>query len=84
LSDSTVIAALNRSFNIAHIDPDSDSLVVHHDSTVTCKEIKQIYGVGGYPSVIVFDRHGNWLGNGAGYRDPDAFLAWLDLVGEAR
>jgi len=81
LTDSSVIAILHESFNVVAIDPDSDSLVVHGDSTVTSKVFaRNIYGIRGYPSMIFLDRQGEELGIAAGYRPPADFVSLLELV----
>jgi len=81
LADTTVVRMLNESFNIAQIDPDSDSLVVYKDSVVTCKQLaRSIYGVRGYPTIIAIDRMGEELGAISGYRDPAPFVDVLELI----
>ncbi len=79
LKDSTVITTLNSRFNCAQIDGDSDSLVVHGDSTVTCREMRStIYGVSGYPTIVVLDRSGIETTRILGYKSPEQFVAILN------
>jgi thioredoxin-related protein len=81
LTDTSVIRTLNASFNVAQIDPNSDSLVTYKDSMVTCRQMsRSIYHVSGYPETIALNREGDELGRIEGYLSPGEFLRVVDSV----
>lgn len=81
LADSTVIHVLNESFNIVHLNPDADSMVVYRDSTVNCGDLAgSVYDVHSYPSMLFFDRDGDLTCVRRGYKPATDFLPILDSV----
>ncbi|MEW5700826.1 MAG: thioredoxin fold domain-containing protein [Candidatus Zixiibacteriota bacterium] len=81
LTDSTVIHILGKSFNIAQIDPDSDTLVAYADSSVTCRGLaRTIYRVTGYPTVIVLNREGRETSQIVGFRTATALVKELEQI----
>lgn len=81
LADTSIIRTLNASFNVAQIDPNSDSLVTYKDSMVTCRQMsRSIYHVSGYPETIALSREGDELGRIEGYLSPGEFLRAVDSV----
>jgi thioredoxin-related protein len=81
LADTSVCRILNESFNIAQIDPESDSLVVYQDTTVTCRYLAgTVYNVRGYPTTIVLDKEGALIGAIPGYQEPVAFVDLLQRI----
>jgi thioredoxin-related protein len=81
LADSTVIHMLNESFNIVHVNPDVDSMVVYRDSTVSCGDLAgAVYGVRAYPAMLFFTRNGDMIDRRLGYRPAAGFLSLLDSV----
>jgi thiol-disulfide isomerase/thioredoxin len=56
-----------EAFEVAVLDVD-------HPSSFALKER---YGVGGYPTVVVVDAEGNEKSRTVGYENAEAFLAWL-------
>ncbi len=79
-ADPTVSNIINDSFNAVRINAELDTLVVHFDSTVTCEQMADIYGIGGYPTTCFFDSTGNFLGKILGYSNPTDFTYGLGIV----
>lgn len=80
-ADTSVCRILNESFNIAQIDPDSDSLVVYQDTSVTCRYLAgTVYDVRGYPTTVVLDKGGALIGPIPGYQEPVAFVDLLQRI----
>ncbi|RKX18710.1 MAG: hypothetical protein DRP51_08690 [Candidatus Zixiibacteriota bacterium] len=79
-SNATVVNILNQSFNSVRVNAESDSLLVHFDSTVTGQEMKTIYDVRGYPTICFFKGDGEYLTHGIGYIGPDDFTTVLNRV----
>jgi thioredoxin-related protein len=81
LADTSVCRLLNESFNIAQIDPDSDSLVVYQDTTVTCRYLAgTVYDVRGYPTTVVLGNGGALVGFLSGYLEPEVLAGWLRRI----
>jgi thioredoxin-related protein len=78
LADQKIIDLIGRHFNACRVDPDSDSMVVYHDSLVTCRELLKIYKIHGYPTVCVF-KSDSLLGKVVGYYPPEEFARRLSL-----
>ena len=79
-SDADVASILNQSFNNVRINAESDTLLVHFDSTVTGRQMKVIYEVGAYPPICVWKGDGDYLTRGIGYTYPDDFVTVLHRI----
>ena len=85
LTDSSVIALINHSFNAVKIDADSREEVAYRDSTITCNQMAHmIYRVTGYPTIIVLDSGGNEIERKLGERGPATFVSELNQILDLR
>jgi thioredoxin-related protein len=81
LTDSSVIALINSSFNAVKIDGDSQEEVAYRDSTVTEYQMtRAIYHTTGYPTIIVLDSDGNETERMGGERGPAALISELNQM----
>ena len=80
LTDPDVIQKLGESFNIAQINGESTEETPYMDTTMACRDLAHLYGVRGYPTIIVLDRSGEYLEIDAGFKDADDFLDMLDRI----
>ena len=72
-TDPTVAEILKQSFNCVRVNAESDTTVVHFDSTLTGREMKSFYEVGGYPTTCIFKGDGEYLTKGIGYTNAVDF-----------
>jgi thioredoxin-related protein len=80
LTDSTVVAIMNESFNCAKINIDADSMVAHFDSTVTCRQYAHAHEVSGIPATCILNRGGEMLINIGGFRGAHDYARILDTI----
>ena len=78
--DANVANILKLSFNSVRINAESDTAVVHFDSTLTGAQMKIFYEVGGYPTTCIFKGNGEYLTKGLGYTNAADFAAVLNRV----
>ena len=83
-ADATIANILNQSFNCVRVNAESDTSVVHFDSTLTGRQMKTFYEIGGYPTTCIFKGDGEYLTKGLGYTNPVDFTTILNrtLSGE--
>ena len=79
-SNSSVVNLLNESFNSVRVNAESDTMMVHFDSTASGIELKEFYDIGGYPTTCVFKGDGVYLTKGIGYTSPDDFRNVLNKI----
>ena len=79
-SDANVTNIMNQSFNCVRVNAESDTLLVHFDSTATGRQLKAFYNIGGYPTTCVFKGDGQHIFTVIGYTIPDDFIAGLNKV----
>ncbi|MCP4704432.1 MAG: thioredoxin family protein [candidate division Zixibacteria bacterium] len=79
-TDPTVANIMNQYFNSVRVNAESDTLLVHFDSTLTGRQMKLFYEIGGYPTTCVFKGDGEYLTRGIGYTNPADFAAGLNRV----
>ncbi len=79
-SDAMVVGILDQSFNSVRVNAESDTLLVHFDSTVTGRQMKAIYEISGYPTICVFKGDGEHIFTVVGYASPADFTAGLNRI----
>lgn len=79
-TNNTVADLMNESFNPVRINAESDTLVTYFDSKVTCIELKDIYEIGGYPTICVFKGNGVYVTRGLGYTSASDLTSVLNAI----
>ncbi len=77
-ADPTVANILNQSFNCIRVNAESDTLLIHFDSTLTGQQMKAFYEISGYPTTCIFKGNGEYLTKGLGYANPVDFTTVLN------
>lgn len=81
LADTTVIRMLGMWYNIVNLNPDLDTMVVCGDSMVTCRQMaRDVFDVGGVPTMVFLQRNGTIIGPMVGYRDAAQFAGELERL----
>ena len=79
-SDPTVANMMNSSFNCVRVNAESDTLLIHFDSTLTGRQMKTFYEITGYPTICIFKGIGQHIFTVVGFADPIDFAAGLNRV----
>lgn len=79
-ANPTVANILNQSFNSVRINAESDSSVVHYDSTLTGRQMKSFYNISAYPTTCIFKGDGQHIYTVIGYTNAIDFAAGLRRV----
>ncbi len=79
-SNPTVSNIMNQYFNNVRINAESDTLVVHFDSTLTGREMKSFYNVGAYPTTCILKGDGQYIYTVVGYTNANDFAEGLNRV----
>ena len=78
--DSSVIVAINSSYNIARISTANDSLIQFQDTLMTGNQLFKLYNLVGVPSLLILDEQNKYFGRiQADYYPSDSFLVLLDF-----
>ena len=81
LTDTSVIATINHSFNAAYVHIDSFNTVYFFDTLTTEQELGNVkYDVHAYPTIIVLDTTGAETQRMIGDRPPDQFVNELKQI----
>lgn len=81
LTDTTIIRMLGSWYNIVNLNPDLDTMVVCGGSMVTCRQMaRDVFDVGGVPTMVFLQRDGTIIGPLIGYRDATQFAGELERL----
>ena len=82
-TDPDVMKIMKDRFVLATVDGDSKSIVHFGGKEVTEKELAQLYGVRGYPTMVFLKPAGDGIAPISGYRDAKFMVTLLDYVGSS-
>ncbi len=78
--DSSVIVALNSSYNIARISTTNDSLIQFNDGFITGNALFKQFNLVGVPSLLILDSDNSYFGRiQANYYPSEQFLSLLEF-----
>ena len=78
-SDASVQQALDK-FVSVRVTESSQQKVLHEGKSVTEKELTELHGVQGFPTLVFMESNGKMIGKIPGYLDPKEFKHMLKFV----
>ncbi|MBN1212025.1 MAG: hypothetical protein JXA92_05555 [candidate division Zixibacteria bacterium] len=79
LTDTAVVRLINESFNIARIDPLSDSMVLYYNNVpISSSSLAyDIYHITALPTTCVLNTKGEYITRWEGYQTPEEYITNL-------